>query len=97
MQPNPALCDILEGWDAGGMGGRLKRQGIYVYLWLIHIVEWQKPTQHCKAVIFQFKLIIKKEYDGTAWCLYSCPHPASVTSPPRVSQSRVLICPTLGF
>ena len=31
------LCDDLEGWD-GGMGGRLKREGIYVYIWLIHVV-----------------------------------------------------------
>ena len=28
------------GW---GVGGRFKREGTYVYLWLIHIV-WQKPT-----------------------------------------------------
>ena len=49
------LCDNLEGW--GGVGGTFKRQGIYVYLWLIHIV-WQKPTQRCKAVILQLKKII---------------------------------------
>ena len=30
------LCINLEGWDGEGMGGRLKRDGIYVYLWLIH-------------------------------------------------------------
>ena len=30
------LCINLERWD-GGMGGRFKRQGIYVYLWLIHV------------------------------------------------------------
>ena len=29
------------------MGGRLKREGIYVCLWLIHVDVWQKPTQHC--------------------------------------------------
>ena len=46
------LCDNLEGW--GGVGGMFKRQGIYVYLWLIHIV-WQKPTQRCKAIILQLK------------------------------------------
>ena len=28
------LCDDLEGWDLG-VGGRLKREGIYVYLQLI--------------------------------------------------------------
>ena len=30
------LCINLEGSD-GEMGGRFKRQGIYVYLWLIHV------------------------------------------------------------
>ena len=27
----------LEGWDWEGEGGRFKREGIYVYLWLIYI------------------------------------------------------------
>ena len=27
----------LEGWDGERMGGRFKRAGIYVYLWLIHV------------------------------------------------------------
>ena len=31
------LCINLEGWDAEGDGGRVKREGIYVYLWLIHV------------------------------------------------------------
>ena len=30
------LCIILEGWDGEGDGGRVKREGIYVHLWLIH-------------------------------------------------------------
>ena len=33
-----SVMDDLEGWDGGGLGGRLKREGIYVYLQLIHIV-----------------------------------------------------------
>ena len=32
------------------------KQGIYVYLWLIHIDVWQKPTQYCKAIILQLKI-----------------------------------------
>ena len=28
-----------------------KSEGIYVFLELIHIVVWKKPTQHCKTVI----------------------------------------------
>ena len=31
------LCIILEGCDGAEMGRRFKRQGIYVYLWLIHV------------------------------------------------------------
>ena len=43
------------GWE----GEREAHEGgdIYVYLWLIHTVVWQKPTQHCKAMILQFKKI----------------------------------------
>ena len=37
------------------VGGRLTRKGIYVYLQLIYDVIQQKTTQHCKAIIFQFK------------------------------------------
>ena len=31
------LCITLEGWDGQEMGERFKREGIYVYLWLIHV------------------------------------------------------------
>ena len=30
------LCINLEGWD-GEMGGRFKREGRYIYLWLIQV------------------------------------------------------------
>ena len=30
------LCVNLEGWDGEGMGGRFRREGTHVYLWLIH-------------------------------------------------------------
>ena len=29
------------GWK---VEGRFKREGTYVYLWLIHVDVWQKPT-----------------------------------------------------
>ena len=38
------------------LGGRLKMGGTYVYLWLIHVDIWQKPTQYCKAIILQLKI-----------------------------------------
>ena len=37
------------------VGGMFKRVGEYVYLWLIHVDVWQKPTQFCKAVILKLK------------------------------------------
>ena len=37
------------GWE---VAESFKTEGIYVYLWLIHVDEWQKPTQYGKAIIF---------------------------------------------
>jgi hypothetical protein len=45
------------------VGIRLKREGIHVYLWLIHTVAWQKPTQHYKSIILQLKIIFLKKFD----------------------------------
>ena len=36
------------GWERGS-----KREGIYVYLWLIHVEVSQKKTKFCKAIILQ--------------------------------------------
>ena len=44
-----------------GAGGRLKREGTYVYLWLMHVDVWQKLTQYCKAIILQLKINILKK------------------------------------
>jgi len=43
---------VIE-WE---VGGRAKRKGSYVYLWLIHVGAWQKATQYCKAIILQLKI-----------------------------------------
>ncbi|MDK7215580.1 hypothetical protein, partial [Corynebacterium pyruviciproducens] len=48
-------------------GGREVQEGngIYVYLWLIHVDIWQKPPQYCKAIILQLiKQNLKKESRG---------------------------------
>ena len=50
--------DDLEGGMERWMGGRFKREGTYAYLWLIHVDVWQKPTQHCNAIILQIKMNI---------------------------------------
>ena len=45
----------LEGGTRREMGGRFRREGTYVYLWLIHVEVWLKPVQFCKAIILQLK------------------------------------------
>ena len=40
------------GWK---MGRGLRREGTCVYLWLIHVDVWQKPTQYYKAIVLQLK------------------------------------------
>ena len=47
-----------RGWEAGGS---YKKEGSYLYLWLIHVDTWQKPIQYCKAIIFQLKINYKKK------------------------------------
>ena len=37
------------------MGGRFKREGTYVYLWLTHVEVRQITTKFCKAIILQLK------------------------------------------
>ena len=40
----------------GGMGGRSKRKGTYLWTWPIHFIVPQKLTQYGKAVTFQYKI-----------------------------------------
>ena len=47
------------GWEVG----EFKRDGMYVYLWLIHIIVWQKPTQYCKAIILQLNSSLSKFWE----------------------------------
>ena len=47
------------------------RQQMYVYLWLVHIVLWQKPKQHYKAILLQLKINFKKCMDKVKQCLPS--------------------------
>ena len=51
--------DDLEGWDEGlGIGEKLKREGIYVFLQLIHVVVQQKLAQQ---IVMQLYSNLKKE------------------------------------
>ena len=64
------FCDDLEGWDGRRDGGSRGRVYIYIYICVcvcvcvyiyIYIIMthscfvWQKPAQHCKAIILQLK------------------------------------------
>ena len=48
-----ARKDNSTGWE---VGGRFRREGACVYLWLIRVDAWQKPTQYFKTIIPQLKL-----------------------------------------
>ena len=45
------------------MGGRFKREGVYVFLWLIHVEVSQKTAKFCKAITLQlkYKSILEKK------------------------------------
>ena len=47
-----------QEWE---MGGGFRRQGTYVYLWLIHVDVWQRLAQYCRAVVL-LKKKKKKTY-----------------------------------
>ena len=36
-------------------GRGIQERGTYVYLWLIHVNVWQRPTQNYKSIILQLK------------------------------------------
>ena len=62
---------LLIKSDVPWMGVRFKRARTYVYLCVIHIVVWQKPTEHCEAIILWCKNKVLIEKSG--------PVPSSVT------------------
>jgi len=45
-------------------GGWFRTEETYMYFWLIHVVVWQKPTQYCKAIILQFKKMVRDLLGG---------------------------------
>ena len=61
------LCDELDGWDGGGEGRQSKREGMCVYIQLIHFIVQQKLTQHYKAIKPQ-KINLKKRIASLGSC-----------------------------
>ena len=54
---NSKRNSVTIQWGGMGreMGGSFKREGTYVYLWLIHVDPWHQTIKFCKAIIFQIK------------------------------------------
>ena len=51
-----AWCFVsTQRGGVGRVGERCKREEIQVYIQLIHFIVQKKLTQHCKAIILQFK------------------------------------------
>ena len=81
-QLSSVLCDDIEGWD-GRVGGRSKREGIYVYIELIHTVIQQKRW---KAIILQYKFYLKKQSPNSlGLCIWNMKHVRHMT-PMRMPQ-----------
>ena len=83
------------GWGGGWEGH--KTEGINIYLWLIHAVVWQKPMQHCKAIILQLKKIdgyISKDLSlgSSSWpsLIFLAKNPTLDTNPQSLALSKVL-------
>ena len=95
---NWVLCGNLEKWN--GVGGRFRRKGIYVYLRLIRVAVWQKPTQLCKTKLSSIK---KKKKDSIScnqslWDLLRLEGLASVatlTSAEVPTVAHKALCPPL--
>ena len=52
------FCTLMRGVMGWDVGGSFQREGTCVYLWLMHVDVWLKPTQYCKVIIFQLKINI---------------------------------------
>ena len=60
------------------------QEGGDIYLWLIHVDAWQKPTQYCKVIILQLKIntfflksMSKYVLLSRVWLRLNCPHALS--------------------
>ena len=64
---DPHRCAVMteRGGMWWGLGGRLKTEGTYVYLWLLHADIWQIPTRFHKAIFLQLKT--KTKTRSTIW------------------------------
>ena len=82
-------CCIVQGaqpgawWQPRGVGGRIKRKIIRVSSWLVHVIVWQKPTQHSKAISLQLEMNFKRNMDVH--------HPLALSPESRETWSQRII------
>ena len=50
------LGECLGGWAELRGDGDIQEGGDVCSLWLIQVDVWQRPTQHCQAIILQLKI-----------------------------------------
>ena len=67
----PSACDNPEGWDGavgeGHEGGDISTR-------MADSCWWQKPTQHCKAIILQLKIKNNAKKRENIWVMGVDPH-----------------------
>ena len=54
------LWDKPEGWGTEGGERVVQDGGTHVYLWLIHVDVWGKPSQYCKVTILYITILQSK-------------------------------------
>ena len=77
-----------KNWNSGG---KFKREGTHVYLWLTHVDIRQKPTHYCKAITLQLNINSKKKWSSKSVC------EASPSSPTMVNLSWIFINPAFLY
>ena len=59
------------GWETVGA----QKGGTAVYLWLIHVDVWRRPTRCCKAIILQLKkkkrIFVESHAGPSLWFSFS--------------------------
>ena len=71
------------------MGGSFKREGTYVYLWLIHVDVWQKPSQYHNYLPIKNSVVTKQLFRTSA------NRPCPALPPPHLQLHKSILSLTL--
>ena len=93
-------CDNLEALGGEEDEREIQEGGDILYLWLIHVNIWQKPTQYCKAIILQLKEIFffKEAHLKPLLTSYLLTFhwPKQVIQPSPIWMGKKVVQPTAG-